>query len=233
MITMKQITLLILIISLNTKIFAQENKLNIGIEGSPNLIYLRGDALDKRSRLSIGFSAGLSFQYNLSKVLSIRTNITYEKKGGNFLRNMSGPDAAIPFTVKQKTKFDYLTAPILLRASFGKKTKFFLNSGVFFGYLIKEKDTFTRPTAKLELEVFPSEDNTNSFKLFDTGISIGFGFSSPLKKKFLLSFEIRNNTGLYNIDKPYSGYSPTLKTSSTNLLIGLAYKFGVQSTETN
>ncbi|OFY87282.1 MAG: hypothetical protein A3F72_17445 [Bacteroidetes bacterium RIFCSPLOWO2_12_FULL_35_15] len=34
--------------------------------------------------------------------------------------------------------FDYLTVPILLRATFGKRIKYFANAGMFFGYLIKQ-----------------------------------------------------------------------------------------------
>lgn len=219
---MKHITILILITSLTTNIFGQQNKFNIGIEGSPSIIYLRGNAVGAGIDPTFGFSGGLTFQYNFPKILSVRTNIAYERKGAVYLTYTTDNNGTVSGYFKQHFNFDYLTIPILLRASFGKKVNFFMNIGAFGGYLIKEKETFEFTVNTSSLTPI---DNTSAFKRIDMGVVFGFGLTVPIKK-ILLSLELRNNTGLYNIDKPLGAYSPVLKTSSTNLLIGLAYKFG-------
>ena len=64
---------------------------------------------------------------------------------------------------------------------------------------------------------------TSDYKTIDMGITAGIGLAIPINDKFSLSAEIRNNLGLTNISK---SSSVTNKTNSTNLLIGVTYKFG-------
>lgn len=207
-------------------ISAQQNKFNIGIEGGPSLINLRGNGLGFTPDASIGFAGGLTFQYNFPKLLSLRTNIGYERKGA-ILSNILFTDAngQTLGTTTLHFNFDYFTMPIMLRANFGKKVNFFLNGGIYFGYLIQQK---TNSDGTAGLPIPSSEDNTSNYYRFDTGVALGLGCEVPIKNKIVLSFELRNNTGLYNVVEPIMYYSPNLKTSSTNLLIGIAYKFGTR-----
>jgi len=55
----------------------------------------------------------------------------------------------------------------------------------------------------------------------------------PLKNKFAISFEIRNNLGLINVLKHPDINNEAIKTNSTNLLIGFTYKLGLQNTTSN
>ena len=51
--------------------YGQTNKFDIGIEGSPSLIFLRGnDIIDNLHKPTMGFSGGLFFQYNFKKIVS-------------------------------------------------------------------------------------------------------------------------------------------------------------------
>lgn len=130
-------------------------------------------------------------------------------------------------TITINTNFDYLTLPILVRATFGKKVQFFLNAGPYFGYLIKQ--TFVSKGTN-----FPTttSDNTSLDKRFDTGISTGLGISVPIKTKFAFSFEIRNNLGLFNVSAVPVANNGTIKTNSTNFLLGFTYKLGQRTLET-
>ena len=126
------------------------------------------------------------------------------------------------------TKFDYLTFPILVRATFGKKVQYFVNAGPYFGYLIKQ-------TFVTKGDNFPTTttDNTSFDKRFDTGISTGLGLSIPIKSKFAFSLELRNNLGLYNVtDLPVTN-SVIVKTNSTNILLGFTYKLGQRTSDAN
>ena len=117
--------------------------------------------------------------------------------------------------------------PLLVRASIGKKIKYFFEAGTFFGYLIKQTD-ISEATKYLPKT---TTDNTSGDKRFDTGVTAGFGLTIPIKDKFLISCEIRNNFGLYNVGM-YVINDGTIKTNSTNLLISFAYKLGIRQTAT-
>ncbi|MHB1279097.1 MAG: porin family protein [Bacteroidia bacterium] len=224
----KSIVTLILTCTLALPISAQQNKLTIGLEGGPALIDLRGGDLGNIADPTIGFSGGLTCQYNFQKVLSLRTGFSYERKGAVI--------SGIPFkdangqagTLSLHLNFDYFTVPVLLRANFGKKVNFFLNAGPFFGYLIKQQDS---PTSISGSAKYYPRNNTSGYHHFDAGIASGLGFSVPVNSKLVFSLEIRNNTGLYKIGKPVNNQIPLIKTTSTNLLIGIAYKFGSYHTE--
>ena len=101
---------------------------------------------------------------------------------------------------------------------------YFINAGPFIGFLIKETD---------QAEVInignAKKDHTDLYKRFDTGISAGVGIAIPIKEKFIFTCEVRNNLGLYNVNIPPKTpvvSDGTIKTNSTNLLFGFAYKIG-------
>lgn len=221
---MKFLLTLILSVILATTALGQQNKFEIGVEGGPSIIFLRKNInTGELYKPAFGFSGGIFLQSNFSSIFSIRTNIAFERKGeiytGKYLLGLTMPS--------RNLNFDYLTLPILVRATLGKKVNYFINAGPFFGYLIKHTAIIKDPNIQQN-----TTDFTNFYNRFDTGISAGLGISVPIKEKFSISCEIRNNLGLYKIsDSPYLIASrfpieSTIKTNSTNLLIGLGYKLG-------
>jgi hypothetical protein len=197
-----------------------QNKIEIGAEGGPSLAFLRGNELIKKYHSSIiGFSGGVTFQYNLDKTISLRTNLSYERKG------CAIKDLPMMFS-SNKTfhyRLNYITMPILVRASFGKKTHFFVNAGPYFGYLAQTIIEISNDIGEKEKLV----DTDNPYlKKWDFGISAGLGVAIPLGEKIALSFEIRNNLGLYDINNSAFSDDRAVKNNSTNLLVGLAYQIG-------
>ncbi|MDP1726954.1 MAG: porin family protein [Bacteroidota bacterium] len=205
-------------------IYGQTNRFDIGIEGSPGLTFLRGnDFIDKYHNTTMSFSGGFFFQFNFKKIISLHTNIAYERKGSITTAQATNMYGNSIGEVTINTNFDYLTIPILLRATFGKKVQFFVNGGPYFGYLLKNTfvskgDNIPRTTG----------DNTKFNKRFDTGISTGLGLSVPVKTRFAVSFEIRNNLGLYNVSAGPVVNNGTIKTNSTNFLFGFIYRLGLR-----
>jgi hypothetical protein len=210
--------------------YGQTNKFDIGVEGSPSLIFLRGnDIIDNLPNTAVGFSGGLFFQYNFKKVVSLRTNIAFERKGAGYVFDFQSAvvNGNVLGEITTNGNFDYLTLPILVRATFGKKIQFFVNAGPYFGYLIKQTGVSKGdniPTKKT--------DNTSFNKRFDTGISTGLGLSVPIKTKFAFSFEVRNSLGLYNVSAFPVANDGTVKTNSTNFLLGFTYKLGQRTLDT-
>ena len=207
----------------------ERNKFDIGFEGSPSLIFLTGSGVNKDyNKSTIGFAGGFFFQYNFPKTFSIRTNISFERKGEittgkislyDFLGNNIGSA-----TWYDRDNYGYLSMPLLFRVTFGKKINYFINGGPFFSYLISRTSTLKYSST------YPKSTNKDYplDRRFDAGASLGFGISISIKKQFLISCEIRNNSGLYNIcDVP----SYTIKSNSTNLLISFAYMSGIKKAE--
>jgi len=120
-----------------------------------------------------GFSAGLFFQYNFPKIVSIRTGIAYERKGGKGISEYYYYHSQAGEEIKIRDNYDYLTFPLLVRATFGKKFQFFVNVGTYFSYLIK----CTHVNLLVNVNTI---DYTSYHKRFDTGISTGLGFSVPI-----------------------------------------------------
>ena len=216
--------ILITLIFFASLLFGQTDKIETGIEIGPSLISLRGNnSLESHNDLSIGFSSGLSFQYNLSIHLSIRTNVSFERKGV-FSKVLATDENGYPIAeLTVHSNYNYLTVPILGRLTFGKGIKFFVNAGPYFGYLIKQNDLI-EPLWKFQEKI--EFDNTDNFERLDYGLTTGFGANFPINNKLLLSLEIRNNLGLLNISAIPIENEGTIKTNSTNLLIGIAYRFG-------
>ncbi|MBA3681717.1 MAG: PorT family protein [Bacteroidetes bacterium] len=204
---------------------AQQHKFEVGVEGGAGITSMWGNALvTKYNDPMIGFAYGATFQYNFPKIFSIKTNLFYERKGcvtrGTFLE----PSGFTSGIFISRSNFDYLTMPVLLRANFGKKLKFFINTGPYFGYLIRQTYSFKGVN-------FPktTSDNTTYFKNLDVGLTMGAGISIPLTKELVLSWEVRNNLGLYNISKWPVYNNGTLNTYSNNFLLGIAYKLGARA----
>jgi hypothetical protein len=228
MTNIKSLFLGLLFLTVGEASFGQRNIFDIGIEGSPTLTFLRGnDFIDNNHKPTMGFTSGLFFQYNFKKIISLRTNTAFERKGSvltfqatDILGNPIGE-------ITTNTNFDYLTLPILVRATFGKKIQYFVNAGPYFGYLIKQ--TFISKGDNIPTT---TDDNTSLYKRFDIGISTGFGLSVPIKTKFAFSFEVRNNLGLYNTSDVPVINDGTIKTNSTNFLLGFTYKLEQRTTHT-
>ena len=136
---MKRIILFFLTILSVSSIYSQQNKIDIGLEGSPSVTYLRGNNFAKDNHYPyIGFSGGLFFQYDFQKTFSLRTNIAFERKGSLTDIIITDKNGVPIGQFAPPNNFDYLTLPILLRATLGRKVKYFVNAGAFSGYLIKQ-----------------------------------------------------------------------------------------------
>lgn len=219
---MKKLFLFLLIIRSLAPAFGQQHKVDLGVECGPGLTFLRGNELiEKFNDPRMSVAAGLSLQYNLPKFFSIRTGFLYEQKGSlakGTILDMNGIKIG-SFTAR--STFNYLTAPVLIRATFGSNTKFFINSGPYFGYLMKQ--SFVSEGTNIPVT---NVDYTSSYKRLDMGLTLGCGFAIPIKEKLTFSCELRNNLGLYNISNVPVYNDGTTKTNTINLLLGLAYKIG-------
>jgi len=218
---MKYLSAALLVICLSTIVIAQDRKFELGVQGGPSITsirYLNGDR--KAFKPMAAFSGGFFFQYNLNKTFSLRIDPSYEQKGYKLKSTLTDSQGNVTGEGKVRGNFDYIMLPVLLRASIGNKIKYFVNAGPYVGLLLYQNNIVQKPLFKGAKSMY---SNTTAYKTTDIGITAGIGLAIPIKDKFALSVEIRNNLGLMNISKSSTGND---KTNSTNLLIGFAYKFG-------
>lgn len=210
--------------------FAQQNRITFGVEGgiteanlSSNNTYYK-DLYNSRT----GYAAGLALQYNFPKVLSLRTGIMYEYAGTSF------PDSASTVANPQSTidwleTTDYLTVPLLLRATFGDKINFFVNAGPYWSLLLKRKQVLQTAASYSSIS-YPGQeiDLTDNTEKTDFGISAGIGASAVFNERIVISLEARDNLGMMDI----APQAYELKTRTILILAGVAFQFGSRENDT-
>jgi hypothetical protein len=204
--------------------FSQSNKINVGIEGGSGLASLRGNLVENADHQSrIGYTGGLTLQYNFKNKISICTGVSYEPKGDRYEANLVNENIDKIGTSEVTSNFDYIIIPLLIRQSFGKKIIGFFNVGGYYGYLLKQTDEYEPVNGFAAIEIQGPE----FLKRKDIGISGGAGIAFPLKEKFMISVEVRENLGLTHISKGPDWSEGRLETNSINLLVGFIYKPGM------
>lgn len=205
---------------LSTITYSQQNRITLGVEGGISVANLSTDDTNYKDVFEsrTGYAAGLAFQYNFPKVLSLRTGIMYELKGTFFPTDSASAAANPSATVDALQQIDYLTVPLLLRATFGNKINFFINGGPYWAMLLKRTLIFEAAANYAGEEV----DLTDDTEKTEFGISAGLGVSAVFNERIVISIEGRNNLGMTDI----SSGSDELKTRTILILAGVAFKFG-------
>lgn len=230
---MKNILIIALFSALGiTSLNAQtSNRYDWGIEGGPNystLIVKDYTYFEENIKPAIFGSGGFIFQYNTKKILSFKTGFSFQRKGYQF-KDLIFTDMQGNYIGKGKSisTFDYITLPLLIKASFGKKVQFFVNAGPYAGFLL----------AQTNRGKVPGQDDHvthNDFKYvnrWDFGFAGGIGVSIPIKEVWAISIEARNYSGILNINKigvemQIQGNGSKQYTNTTDLRVGVVYKLG-------
>ncbi|WP_341904817.1 porin family protein [Fluviicola taffensis] len=211
-----------------TSLHAQNSMFDLGLEGGPNLstILVSSTLFDFDPQPAVFGSGGFIFQYNFKNFLSLKTGISYQRKGYQLkdllFTDNSGNQIGTGTT---SSRLDYLTFPILVKASFGKKVNFFVNAGPYIGYLLQKTD---RTKFDGSTTTFKDDLSINGMNRWDFGVAGGIGIAIPIRTFWVISIEARNYSGLLDIAK--SSNTKWL-TNTTDLRVGVAYKLGFYKDE--
>jgi len=93
--------------------FSQPDKFDMGIEGGPGVISLRGNDQLKKHKSRISYSGGIFFQYHFTKLISIRTGMGYERKGSVITQPVTDNFGYPMGDLTTRSNFHYLTLPLL------------------------------------------------------------------------------------------------------------------------
>ncbi len=208
---------------------AQNSMFDLGLEGGPNLstVNITSPLFDVNTDPIVFGSGGFIFQYNFKNFLSIKTGLSYQRKGFQFSETPF-LSANGDFIGSGRTVYslDYMTLPILVKASFGKKVQFFVNAGPYVGFLLGKTER-TKLTLNDSEQISKNKDMTG-LNRWDLGVSGGIGIAIPIRTYWVISVEARNYTGLMDIAE-----SSNVRwiTNTTDLRIGVAYKIGFYKEE--
>jgi hypothetical protein len=86
---------------------------------------------DSDQKIQPGFTIGAAFNFRTSEIFSVQSELTFIQKGGKSERREEEP--ILSYVQKGKVSLNYLEIPVLLKATFGESTKFFLNAGPSIG----------------------------------------------------------------------------------------------------
>lgn len=222
---------------------AQRSKIELGIEGGPNIstffesrTYKKNDHTHSALQPKYGSSLGLSFQVNFRKNVSLRTGIAFEQNNYSYTTNYSDAGTTQGGSGSGSAHYEYLKLPVLARFTYGEKVHFFFNTGIFFSLLTKQTEYSEGTNYHMVGETIYSSSYKNTFsdisnyKKFDFGVVGGLGIGVPVQKRWYFSLEARDNFGISNILLKNS-YDRTLRTNSINLLLGISYKLGFREEE--
>jgi len=193
----------------------EEKKNEIGFVIGPN--WSRRDRDLIPTEWSLAVSGGISFKYHFPGIFSISTGAFYERKNSENHVSYTDVIGNVIGVGILKQSFDYLTIPILFPLSFGKKTKFFLNSGLSFSYIMNTVLAELSYGDELVLYNNDIRDFYSFGERLDLGYVVGTGCVFLVTDKLSANIEIRYTGGL-------SEYLHG-KNQSANLLLGMSYKY--------
>ena len=222
------IIIITLIIGVSQFGWTQTNKFQIGINGGPSIASVRGfDSVNLELDSRSGFSISTTFQYSFSSRTSVVSGVGFEQKGFQTIGNFYFVDefGNLSDSYKLKNSMSYLNVPFMVRCAVGnEKLKGFVNLGGYVGFLIENYIFLDGYEPKEDTKV----DTSSEMEDGDFGISAGLGASYSLLKKVNVSFEIRNNLGLYNVNAGTMINGGKNLLNSTNFLFGVNYGFGTK-----
>lgn len=207
---MRKVLLIALGVLLCSKItYSQMSEAKIGIKSGAGISQIN-PVFDS----GLGLSNSVFFEYKLSNLLSAHVAMGHEQIQGRsdviLTDALGSPLGAVTLI----DNFQYVNMPVLLKASFGDKVKYFINAGPSMSFLLNQK-----ATAKNYKSITPA-NNLDDYNRFLIGASGGIGVELPISERLFLSGEIRSTWGL-NTLRENNGND--WRTVNSLFLVGVSY----------
>jgi hypothetical protein len=179
--------------------------------------------------LGFGIQSGLRIEYCFSEKFSLISGAAFESKGRDFKFTFTDEVGTVIKEDKSRSRFHYVSVPILLKFSIGVRIRPFMNVGCYAARLLRQVNTYP------PLEIQGSEsgvvkiEDTGRYRSMDFGIILGLGISLRVSDRVCISLEARDQYGLMNIcnqDISSAIQDCKVKTNAVSLLLGFSFGFG-------
>ena len=195
------------------QLFGQKNIFNIGVEGGTNLTFLHKNTTFLPFGQALGFTGGLSLQYNLSERIGIKTGINFERRVTTVRVDLTDANGQPDGVIIHNARFDYMIVPLMGKITWENKGKlYYVNAGPHLGYLSRQSNS--------NVHTYIDGYSRGELNHLDIGISTGIGAMFPINQNIYLTTEVRSNLGLRDMLTT----DLTIKTNAVNLLAGIAYR---------
>jgi hypothetical protein len=194
----------------HSQVFSYGAKLGMGFPG-----FIDEPIASQRITISTGFVGGVK----IVDGLSIMTELGYQRKGSKFTNQYWDKTGKLidDSTYLMKTNLDYVTIPLFLRVNLGRSSKFYLQAGGYYGYLVHAN--FSGMRAGEMVKKAPIREGLYTS---DYGIVAGGGIETPIRPGFGVVLDIKYQYGLRDLNKdPHIiGYSRPVKNKGLALSMG-------------
>lgn len=210
----KIISLFFLIVSLHT--FGQYKRMSIGAEYGFTYIP------KYNSSVKLFILSGLSAQYNLRKICSIRSGFSFEKY--NFNQIFSNTSNTIVSDHRLDVDARFINIPLMLKATLvGKIISFYSNAGINTSISLKSNYFDDITIYNPSIHFLKESGQTTAERKVNFTFVFGAGLSSTIKKRLTIYTEFRGmlqnapikNPPLYSFHNYYG----------VVLISGIAYQF--------
>ena len=175
-----------------------------------------------KSSFKAGMAFGISADYKLNiEKLFLKGELGFEQKGTKYLYTA---DADGSSTDGNYYTYNYINLPILLKLKIGSKNNFFLNTGIYTGYLISGVERYQGTFEGQYIDQKNAMDMQNHNRL-DFGLAIGGGVGIPILTKDKIMLEARYDFALTTSNRSGSPLEPKQHT----LELTLGYEFGLKN----
>lgn len=224
---MKKSLLMLFVVLLSASYAFAQDRHKFGINAGLTYSNFRGMNIPTfQFEYGFGFLVGVSYEQYLNDKLSIKANLSYDKKANKATSEIEyrGSVFEEPAVVTQELSFqyDYVTLPILMKYDFTNESSFFVNGGPFVGYLLSSRIVDNTSTNNLYPDT-QSSTTTNYNNRLDYGLTLGFGKAFRINDENSIVVEIRNNIGFAKTNKDDTYQGDSVQTNSFNLLVGWAF----------
>lgn len=189
---LKLTSVLVLVITLllPCEIYSQEKPIRLGVKGGWNYSFTNVEVAGLNVEGRQGLNVGGVFEYWVSDLFAIHTNVLYNMKGNKWER-----DLGIGM-LKYEWGFDYLSIPILAKFAFGDQVKFYLVVGPEFSFLLSGKEIAEGEA--LGQQVNEERDLKEYMSSFEFAGNFGFGVDINVDP-VVIFIDIRGSLGLTDI----------------------------------
>ena len=208
----------------------QTNKFEIAIEGGSGATHFYGNVLTLDNlKPIIGGYAGILFQYHFSRIFSVKSGCSYERKGANFILN------SWEFNADYVYQLNYLSVPAVIQAEFGRKVRFFINTGPYFSFLLSQNYIAKNAASGSGNWLLISASSEHEQVKYDFGINAETGVKINVATNTAISVSLADHCGFINTKKqplftdaihaPVNSDNTTFN-NSILVVFGISYGFG-------
>ena len=178
---MKKLILSILLLLISFVNFAQNSKVRFGVQAGINYTTLydnessRGSDEFRIQSSSFAYLGGFNLEYRFKEKWSLKLELNYERKSQKETMNLisvrpSNFDVVFPTAFETNINHDYLILPVMAKYNFTIENSFYVNGGLFIGYLLKSNSK-SYEIVNNNSRIIEDIDITNSRNTFDFGLS--------------------------------------------------------------